>query len=292
MPLGIGAAVVASVSNTSIGAVGVLLFTVALHRGWRRAVPIAIGATLLGAPYIFAFVPSDFGPQALWVVILALIMLLVVTVGLGVRARRQLVLALRVRADAARREHEQRLEASRRSERVRIAREMHDVLAHRLSLLSVHAGALEYRTATAESGAAPPLTAAEVHRAVGVVRSNAHQALEELRDVLGVLRLPDATDGKPWEEARQPPAPTARRLPALLDEARRGGQPVRADVSRRLAELCPRLQRTVYRLVQEGLTNARKHAPGAEVEVLVQGDPGRDVVVQVSNPCSGRCDDR
>ncbi|MCP3802016.1 histidine kinase [Allokutzneria sp. A3M-2-11 16] len=274
--LGVVTAVVASISNTAVGAVAVLLFSVALHRGWRWAVPIAAGAALLAAPYVFTLYPATVGAQALWVVTLTLAMLLVLATGLGVRARRQLVLALRAGADASRREYEQQLEESRRSERMRIAREMHDVLAHRLSLLSVHAGALEYRTATAETGAAPVMTAAEVHRAASVVRSNAHQALEELGDVLRLLRHSEATEDTEREEVRP--------LPALLEEARLGGQPVRAEISARLAEMRLPLQRTVYRLVQEGLTNARKHAPGAQVEVLVRDDPGREILVQVSNP--------
>jgi signal transduction histidine kinase len=72
-------------------------------------------------------------------------------------------------------------------------------------------------------------------------------------------------------------------LPALLDEARRGGQRVHGDLADGLAELRPQLQRTVYRVVQEGLTNARKHAPGAEVQVTAAVADG-EVHVEIANP--------
>ncbi len=231
--LGIAAAGVAAVSNTATVAVLVLLFSLALHRGWAAAVSVTGLTVLLGLPYVVTVLPPALGMPALaLVVILTLLVLLVVTAGLAVRARRQLVLVLRLRVDEARREEERRQEESRRAERERIAREMHDVLAHRISLLSVHAGALEYRTA--DGGAVTPLTAREVHDAARV-RACAHQALEELRDVLQV------------------------------------------------PELRPQLQRTIYRVVQEGLTNARKHAP--EVQVTVRGGgPGGAVTVEIANP--------
>jgi len=281
--LGIAAAGVAAVSNTATVAVLVLLFSLALHRGWAAAVSVTGLTVLLGLPYVVTVLPPALGMPALaLVVILTLLVLLVVTAGLAVRARRQLVLVLRLRVDEARREEERRQEESRRAERERIAREMHDVLAHRISLLSVHAGALEYRTA--DGGAVTPLTAREVHDAARVVRACAHQALEELRDVLQVLRHPDC-DPEEGDATGRVPQPDAGRLPALLDEARRGGQRVRDHLGDGLAELRPPLQRTIYRVVQEGLTNARKHAPGAEVQVTVRGGgPGGAVTVEIANP--------
>ncbi|GAA3244027.1 histidine kinase [Pseudonocardia petroleophila] len=274
--LGVLAAVAVAVSNSATGAALVLMFSLALHRGWSPALPlVAALATLLGIPYVVTYIVSD-DPYSPFVVIV-LLWLLVMTAGLAVRARRRLVLVLRERADQARVEYEARLRDSRREERARIAREMHDTLAHRISLLSVHAGALEYRTEQAEAGSAPPLTAGEVHDAVGVMRGNATRALEELREVLQVLRPPDADD-----HPAEAPQPTVDQLPDLLAEARRSGQRVDATLRGDLTALRPRLQHTVYRLVQEGLTNARKHAPGAGVEVLVDVDA--DVVVQIVNP--------
>jgi signal transduction histidine kinase len=152
---------------------------------------------------------------------------------------------------------------------------MHDVLAHRLSLLSLQAGALELRT-----DAAP----AEVARAAGVIRDSAHRALEDLRDVLGVLRESRADDG-PANSAPEPPQPGLADLPTLLDEAREAGVPVIMDGRTVEFSAAPEATgRTAYRIVQEGLTNARKHAPGAAVTVTVDGTAGRGLITEVRNP--------
>ena len=146
---------------------------------------------------------------------------------------------------------------------------MHDVLAHRISLLTLHAGALEFsRQAGTE----------EIAQAVGVIRSSAFQAAEELRTVIGVLR----GDGDDADTDR--PQPTLTDLPALVDQSRRAGVPV--TVENRLADLgaVPAgIGRHAYRIAQEGLTNARKHAPGAEVRVLVDGAPGTGLTIEVRN---------
>lgn len=275
--LGIAAAVALAVSNTGVGALFVLVTSLAVHRGWTRAVPVAAAAVVLGIPYIALYLPDPL----VALLLIALALAVAVSAGLAVRARRQLVLSLRQRADAERAEHQRRLAETRLQERARIAREMHDVLAHRISLLSVHAGALEYRTAMAENGHAPAPTAAEMHRAVSVVRSNAHLALEELQDVLGVLREPGTTP-----DATDRPQPTAERLPHLLAEARAAGQGIDAEpgIDTALTGLPPLLQRTVYRIVQEGLTNARKHAPGARVRVAVTRAATVEVLVENTVP--------
>ena len=161
--------------------------------------------------------------------------------GLFVRARRELVRSLRAQADRAGDE-------ARAAERQRIAREMHDVLAHRLSLLSVHAGALEFR---------PDAPAEEVAEAAGVIRESARAALEELREVIGVLREEERGDGPP-----EPPQPALADLPALVEESRAAGMRLTAQIELGDVAPPPALGRTAYRIVQEGLTNARKHAPG------------------------------
>jgi signal transduction histidine kinase len=183
--------------------------------------------------------------------------------GLFVRARRQLVVSLRERAERLEAEQRLHVEQARDAERRRIAREMHDVLAHRVSLLSLHAGALEFRPD------APP---EEIAEAAGVIRSTAHAALSDLREVIGVLR----EDGGGTE----PPQPTLADIPALVEESRAAGMRVgcRIDVPD-AASVPEALGRTAYRIVQEGLTNARKHAPGAAVEVTVTGSG--ELVVEV-----------
>jgi signal transduction histidine kinase len=147
---------------------------------------------------------------------------------------------------------------------------MHDVLAHRISLLSLHAGALEIR---------PDASADEVARAAGVIRASAHQALQDLREVIGVLRDPAA--GSPPER----PQPTLHELPALAEDSRAAGMRVRLDLRVAAPDSVPAgAGRTAYRIVQEGLTNARKHAPGAAVSVCVDGSVGTGLTVTVRNP--------
>ena len=128
--------------------------------------------------------------------------------GLFVRVQRELVLSLRERAERVEAEQRLRVEQAREAERLRIAREMHDVLAHRVSLLSLHAGALEFH---------PDASAEEVAEAAAVIRASAHAALEELREVIGVLR-----EGAPGTGA-EPPQPTLAEIPALIEESRAAG---------------------------------------------------------------------
>jgi signal transduction histidine kinase len=161
---------------------------------------------------------------------------------------------------------------ARAAERASIAREMHDVLAHRLSLLATYAGALEYRPD------APP---EQLARAAGVVRASTHQALEELREVISVLREDVGDDST----AGPRPQPGLADLGALVAETRDAGTPV--DVIDRIdrpQDVPGALGRTAYRIVQEGLTNARKHAPGQPVRLLLAGRPGRQLLIELTNP--------
>jgi len=185
--------------------------------------------------------------------------------GLYLRARRDLVASLRERAERLAADRQHAAEQAREAERRRIAREMHDVLAHRLSLLSVHAGALEFR---------PDAPAAEIAQAAGVIRTSAAAALGDLRQIITVLREDSpATAG--------PPQPGLSQLADLLQESRSAGMTMdtRIDLpgTRQLPEAAGR---TVYRVIQEGLTNARKHAPGAPVQVTVTAH-GQAVTAEV-----------
>ncbi|MBC2879239.1 MULTISPECIES: sensor histidine kinase [Streptomyces] len=256
--------VTGSFSHFAAGPIMVALFTVAARRpprvtGWVAAfTALPLPVFLLGRPALdepgtasaftyFALVAGAFG----W--------------GLYVRSRGRLVAGLRERADRA-------AEEARRQVREEIAREMHDVLAHRLSLLSVHAGALEFR---------PDAPAEDVRRASGIIRDAAYQALEDLREIIGILRLPAG-------DAPDRPQPTLDDIPRLVEESREAG--MRVEVAMRAAAGAPVggppadvTGRTAYRIVQEGLTNARKHAPGADVTVTVEGGPGTGLVVEVRN---------
>jgi signal transduction histidine kinase len=249
-------------------AAAIALFTVAVHR--RAAVALALAALNLAIqPLFLAVHPDDEVPYWVSIAIALLGIGGVVAWGMFVRARRQLVVSLRDRAERAEAEQQLRVEQARQHERARIAREMHDVLAHRISLLSLHAGALEFR---------PDAPADEVARAAGIIRSSAHDALEDLRTVIGVLR--ESAEG---DEAERP-QPTLAELPALIDESRAAGMHVRYDWRLPDPAAVPATAgRNAYRIVQEGLTNARKHANGATVDVLIEGGAGDGLTVEIRN---------
>ncbi|SCL28750.1 Signal transduction histidine kinase [Micromonospora nigra] len=248
----------------------IIYFTVVVHRPW----PVAM--LLTGAGLVTNLVFARLRPDptlSYWetVVLGVIISAAVLAWGMFVRARRQLVVSLRERAERAEAEQQLRVTQARQLERNRIAREMHDVLAHRISLLSLHAGALEFR---------PDASPEEVGRAAGVIRSSAHAALRDLREVIGVLRAENSLGGRP-----ERPQPTLDELPALVEESRAVG--VRVGLDDRLVEagrVPEAVGRGVYRIVQEGLTNARKHAPGTAVTVTLAGGPGKGLSVEVRNP--------
>ena len=180
-PVGLALALVAlsTFSDLVAGAMVVALFSVAVHRPPRTSAAV-YGLSVLAALVYVMVRPEPGVPRALLFALGVVIQGAAVGWGLFIHSRRQLVLSLRDRAARAETEARLRAEQAQRRARDEIAREMHDVLGHRLSLLSVHAGALEFRHAPAE----------EVARAAKVIRENAHLALQDLREVLGVLRAP------------------------------------------------------------------------------------------------------
>jgi len=268
-PLGVGLAVVAIlvVSPAAGVAASVTLYTVAAYRRWQLACVVAAAQVAL-LPLARAVQPQGTSP-AVYYLLGVLGPAVIVAWGMFRRTRLQ---AQRERAGRAEAEEQLRVEHIRYAERTRIAREMHDVLAHRISLLSLHAGVLEFRPD------APP---EEVARAAGVIRASAHQALEDLRAVIGVLR--DGPGGQGPQP--QPPQPTLAALPGLLDESRAAGMRIRAEVSLPdLAAVPDAIGRHALRIVQEALTNARKHATAAPVELRLDGTPGDGLTIEVRNP--------
>jgi len=245
-----------------------------LYVAQRR--PLAIAVAAGGADVVAHLIrglwrPNGSLPYGWWAVLVIAAGAALVGWGQGARARQALLASLRERARRAEAEQASRVAEARVAERARIAREMHDVLAHRLSLLATYAGALEYR---------PDAAPEQLARAAGVVRAGVHQALDELREVITVLRDDDDVDGKH-------PLPGLADLDGLIAETRDAGTAV--DVTRRVTQpedavLPGGLGRTAYRVVQEGLTNARKHAPGQPVRVLLAGKPGGRLVVELANP--------
>jgi signal transduction histidine kinase len=190
--------------------------------------------------------------------------------GAWAQAREALIRSLRDRTRRAEAEQGRRVAEARVLERRKIAREMHDVLAHRLSLLATFAGALEFR---------PDSSPEQLSRAAGVVRDGVHQALEELREVISLLR----DDDPPHSEGIRP-QPVLADVPRLIEESRDAGTEVLLrEAVDEPAEAPPAVARTAYRVVQEGLTNARKHAAGQPVQVALRGGPGASLEIDVRN---------
>ncbi len=265
--VGVLAVAAALLSASGSMAAVLILFSTAVHRRTTTALGLAV-ALSVGSVLSSVIRPQKDSLLVTMVIVVA-IDAAVLAWGMFVRARRQLVLSLRERAERA--ESEQRLqgERARLAERTRIAREMHDVLGHRISQIALHAGGLEINAAL------PP---EQVRETAHLLRSTAHQTLEELRDVIGVLR----SDGT--GEPVTPPQPTLAEVPRLVAEVRRAGANV--DLEMEVADAAatpPTLGRDAYRIVQEALTNVSKHAHGTATEVRLAGGPGRGLRVRVRN---------
>lgn len=190
--------------------------------------------------------------------------------GLAVQLARTRARLAEDRADEVTRSQEQLLRQATRDERVRLARELHDVAAHSMSVVSLHAQVLRRQL---EAGS--PISAEDAR----VIETAAQHALGELRRVVGVLR--------PFEAGEElEPQPHAVQIPDLVSQCRRAGQPVDLVVEGNPPDLPPGLSLTVFRLAQEALSNARRHGAGPARLALRWSSGGLDL--QVTNPMAGR----
>jgi len=178
--------------------------------------------------------------------------------GIALRVQTDRSIALAVAADRAQREQEATAQAAVHEERARIARELHDVVAHNVGLIVLQAGGARSVLATDPERA---------RTALRQVEETGRQTLTEMRHLVGILREDE-------DEERQP-LPRLERLPALVDEARAGGLTVELEVEGLVVELPAGLELAAYRLIQEALTNARKHAPTSRVQVHLGYEPDR-----------------
>ncbi|MFE1410719.1 sensor histidine kinase [Streptomyces sp. NPDC085524] len=299
----VGIGVTPAVMGFMLGVVG--LYTVA-----SSEVPRRITATLTSMALVATFAvmylrtSGDTEAGRTFVLMLSVFVAVALTVppvllGLYIGARRRLMESLQERADSLERElslladrAEERAEWARTEERTRIAREMHDVVAHRVSLMVVHAAALE------AVAAKDPVRAAKNAALVGDM---GRQALTELREMLGVLRREEPVRAVPVAAAVSvalvggsgsgsgfEDGPSLGELEALVGQSRVAGMAVEMVVhGEAAAAYAAEVEQTAYRVVQEALTNCHKHAPGARVVVRLAHREG-EVAMQVENgPCDG-----
>ena len=244
----------------------VALYFVARQRSLRVAVPVALADVAAG--WVFWLVYPGNSELSLTLTVNTAIAAAVVAWGALLQSQQALLEAYRERAERAERDEALREERIRVAERTRIAREMHDIVAHRISLVALHAGGLEVASDHRS----------EVRDTAALIRTSAVSALDELRTAIGVLR-----EGEP----RSLEQPGLDRLADLVAEARAAGQQVELEMDDLDLRPSSGVGRDVYRIVQEGLTNARKHAPGEPVRVAVSRVDD-EVDVRLANRSSGR----
>jgi signal transduction histidine kinase len=219
-----------------------VFYVVGLRQSRRLLVPLV-------APFVlYAATPHGQGRQLFGIAVAGLF-LTAATVGFTRRARRE----------AAERDASQRamadtlLEHVARGERARIARELHDVVAHHISMIAVQAETARLTT---------PGMPAEGAKRLSAIGDTARAALTEMRRLLGVLREDAGT------EPTRRPQPGLEQLNELIDEAREAtGTSTRLILRGHVVPLDPGVELTAYRIIQEALTNTRRHAPGAAVDV-------------------------
>ncbi|MER7758581.1 histidine kinase [Streptomyces sp. NPDC097619] len=288
----VGIAVTPAVMGFLLAIVG--LYTLAASEVPRRVTAVLASMSLAGS-FVVTYVRTqgDVDAERGYVMVLSAFMAVALTVppvllGLYIGARRRLMESLQERADSLERElslladrAEERAEWARTEERTRIAREMHDVVAHRVSLMVVHAAALE-----AVAGKDPVKAA----RNAALVGDMGRQALTELREMLGVLRAGEPKRppvARPAAVPAAPPdapgdGPALAEIEALVGQSRAAGMAVVLEVHGAVRGYPPEVEQTAFRVVQEALTNCHKHAAGAAVTVRL-AHRGAEVAMQVEN---------
>jgi len=262
-----------AMSAISNAACGVALHQVsksaAAQGFWRGQIFGAIYVILALLRWQWPWIPNAPYQRQWWgLALVALTVECFVAWGAYFGAHHSLVRSLCAQNEALEREKQADIEAAQVQERLIIAREMHDVLAHRLSLISMHSAALEHRTAMDD---------AERIRAGALIRANARASLSELRGFLSDLRDDHQPHG---------PQPDEGDLPRLAVESSTPDHPVHVDVDLQGGLLPPGAGRHVFRITQEAVTNARKHgAPGLTHVTLCR--VGRQCVLTVTNPLQG-----
>lgn len=254
------------VPGAALLTVYVALYTVATIEA--RTTAIIAGAVSAVVLFLSTALGGPFGWLGGTNTVMVVCVVAAIATGLAVSGRRQVFAAMRERAEHAERDREE--EARRRvdAERVRIARELHDVVAHTMSMINIQAGVAVHVLDD---------NPAEAAKALGAIRQASGEGMRELRAILNVLRQVEAEDGTA-------PAPRLGQLAALVDATTQAGAPTTLLIEGEPPERLPvGLELAAYRIAQESLTNVLRHAgTGARATVTVAFEPGR-LVVQVDD---------
>jgi len=244
------AAVVSLAAFHTLTVAGLVAVLAALYRLGRHGSPVLAAATAMSF-LVVALAHPQHGAAEIFLILLASLAPVAAWAGIAGRARSEAVAHSAARQVIA----GSLLEHTARGERARISRELHDVVAHHISMIAVQAESARLTT--------PGMPAAGAQR-LSAIGDNARAALTEMRRLLGVLR----EDARGDDVAGLQPQPGLRQLTELLDMTRdASGAGARLIVRGRLPGLDPGVELAAYRIVQEALTNARRHAPGAAVDV-------------------------
>jgi signal transduction histidine kinase len=260
----LGAAVLAVLSLGISGALPVTAYAVGRYTSrWPVRVVAAVVGTLVLTRFWTAPELDDFlGGLAST----AVAVLLPGAIGAYVRSRAELMTALTERAERAEAERELLAREAIAAERTRIAREMHDAVGHRVSLMVLQAGAIEMAATDRD----------RVEQLACQVQAAGRKALDELRQAVGVLRAGEDDD------APLSPQPGLDDLQRLVKECRAAGMNVELDCPP--VDVDPVVSRAAYRIVQEALTNAGKHSPGATVTVAIERSDDELTIRVVNGP--------
>ncbi|XBH21302.1 histidine kinase [Jonesiaceae bacterium BS-20] len=274
----------AGFSSLGSGAITFTLVSVATRRRWKELIPAAV--LWFFSTWAMQAVSTSIWAQGVSTISFEQVTLaemtissftfftIMVAIGLFIGGRRQAIGALEARVAAAEDIRDARFAQARANERSSIAREMHDVLAHRISLVALHSGALSYRK---------DLSAEQVAETAEIIRDNSHQALKELRTVLGVLRDPASGLDAPPDL----PQPALTDLDVLIQDSRLTGTRIDLHAPKDLLASFDQLNQTIsrnaYRVLQECLTNARKHAPNALVTLKLSGNQDDGLFIECRN---------
>lgn len=254
----------------------------AFGSAWASRVALA-GGLLAGPLTVHVFLSDNTSPdhrKLIWVIFQSVLLstpfILCWAWGRLTRVRRAYLVELEDRAARLERERDAQAKVAVAAERARIARELHDVVAHNVSVMIVQADGAAYVLDNSPQ---------QAKEALGTIASTGRQALVEMRRLLGVLRTADAT-------GEYVPQPSVEELPDLLEQVRTAGLPVEFSSTGEPRELPRGVELTVYRIVQEALTNVRKHGgPGASARVAVDfGD--RDLNVLIEDDGRGATDEK